>query len=158
MRRWPVSLWLAVLTLALSPTWVSAHAINVECTRRGNKVELEAYYDDDTPAIKAKVLVLNAKVEVVLSGITDAKGRWRFTTPVAGKYEVRVDAGAGHRANTTIHIAEDSASRETGETVSEGPTHAEFTGTPWLKVLIGLVIIGGCGGAFVLASYLRRIH
>ena len=146
---------LAVLVLASQPTSAFAHNVGVDCTLRGDKVEVETFYDDDTPAIKAKISVVNAKDEVVAAGVTDANGRWSFAAPIPGKYEVRADAGAGHRAKTTINIPGASAAPTAG-TVNEGRKRAEITGFPWLNVLLGLTIIGGCGAAFLIASYRRR--
>ena len=81
-----------------------AHAVGVSCTIRGAQVEVEAYYDDDSPAIKAMVQVLNAKNEVIATGDTDEKGRWVFAKPGPGKYVIRLDAGAGHRAKATFTV------------------------------------------------------
>jgi hypothetical protein len=148
MRR----LHLSILLVLGLPSSVFAHAVNLECTLRGSTVYLEAFYDDDTPAIKAKVQVLNAKEEVVASGLTDEKGQWTFATPPAGKYEVRLDAGAGHRAKSSIQVP----SAPVQETISDGPTRSEFTRIPWLSVLLGLAIIGGGCGAFWLVSFIKR--
>ena len=90
---------LGCLTLLLSaglPAPVFAHAVGVDCTVRGDKVEVEGFFDDDSPAQKAKVRVVNAKGELIADGITDEKGRWSFRTPAPGKYQVELDAGAGH--------------------------------------------------------------
>ena len=143
---------LAIALLALVPAGVMAHAVHVVGTLRTGKVEVETFYDDDTPAIKAKVEVLNAREEIVVSGVTDDKGRWTFDTPPPGKYEVRLDAGAGHRAKCTITVPGIAQT----QTEPEGPTREEITRTPWLKVAIGFVVIGGCAGAFLIATLIRK--
>jgi hypothetical protein len=143
--------YLATLCLILTPALGHAHAIGVDCKLRAGKIEVEAFYDDDSPAGKAKVRVVNAKEEIIASGVTDAKGLWSFAAPASGKYEVRVDAGAGHRAKKAIEVPADPE-----VIASEGPTRAEFTSTPWLKMLIGVAVIGGLGGAFLLMTAFRR--
>lgn len=145
--------FLAGLILTLVPAVAQAHALGIDCKLRDGKVKVEAFYDDDSPAQNAKVQVVNAKEEVVASGTTDAQGLWSFLTPAPGRYEVRVDAGAGHRAKKAIDIP---APTTQGDTISEGTTRAEFTRIPWLKVLIGLAVIGSLGGAFLLASLIRE--
>ena len=120
-----------------------------------------AYYDDDSPAQKAKVDVVDAKDAVIVTGITDHKGQWSFATPPPGKYEVRVDGGAGHRAKRSLTIpgpmsAEATSAPVAEVTISEGANRAEFTGIPWLKIAIGLVVIGSCTGVFLLVSFFRK--
>jgi len=159
MSRWPVIAFFPVLVLIAVPTDAFAHALGVACTLRGDKVEVEVFYDDDTPAQKAKVQVLNANAEVVADGVTDEQGRWTFATPAAGKYEVRADAGAGHRAKksmTVPGVPPSSVPKSDPAIISEGPTRAEFTGFPWLQVLIGVGVLGGVAGACALASKRRK--
>jgi hypothetical protein len=124
------------------------------------KVEVEGFYDDNTPAIKADVQVVNAAAGVIVAqGTTDAAGKWFFATPPPGTYEVRVNAGAGHRAKTTLVVPASTttaAPSPDGTAVNDGPKRADLTRTPWLKILIGLVIIGGCSVAFLIASLLRK--
>ena len=163
MRNLLVSSGLAWCSLLLGSACADAHAVGVDCFLRGDKVEVEAYYDDDTPARKARVEIVSARADVLVAGMTDDNGRWSCAAPAPGQYEVRIDAGAGHRAKSTITIpgrTESPApgtSPEAQETrISNEPSRAEFTEVPWLKAAIGLVVIGGCAGAFLLASFLRR--
>jgi hypothetical protein len=126
----------------------------VDCKLKNGKVLVEAFYDDDTPAAKAKVQIVNAKDEVIASDVTDGEGRWSFTAPAPGKYEVRVDAGAGHRATTSITIP--GAAAPAQATSISTTTRGEFTGVPWLKLTIGFVTIGALFGGYLLASALRK--
>jgi hypothetical protein len=161
MRRFLAIGVFAFLVLAFAPACAFAHALGVDCTLRGAEVEVEAFYDDDAPAQMAKVQVVNALDEIIASGVTDAKGRWTFAAPPPGKYEVRVDAGAGHRAKKTINVTGVEPNTPTEEQappmpISDGPTRAEFTRFPWVQVLIGVVVLGGLGGAFAIATVLRK--
>jgi hypothetical protein len=144
--------------LAIAPTSAFAHALGVDCVLRNGKVVVEAFYDDDSPAQKSKVQVVNAKDEEIANGVTDEKGTWSFAAPPPGAYEVRVDAGAGHRAKKAINVPAPEPSDEPppAVTISTGPSRAEFTRFPWLKVLIGVVVLGGVGAAFAVATVLRK--
>ncbi len=147
----------AAVLLAVAPTSVFAHAVGVDCTLKAGKVEVEAFYDDDSPAQQAKVQVVNAQDEIIASGVTDAKGKWTFAAPPPGAYEVRLDAGAGHRAKRTIHVpAVESIDKPPAVKITEGRTRAEFTRFPWIQVLIGVMVLGGVGGAFAISTVLRK--
>jgi len=164
---------LALLLTTLVPASALAHALRIARPKLvGDKVVIEAYFADGTEAAKAKVEVLNAEKKVIASGDTDDKGRWRFPAPAPGKYMVEVNAGAGHRAGHPFNmpdLAEHSNAAENpptpgtpatppakGDSISEGPGKEESTSAPWLKIAIGLTVIGACGGAFVLAMRLKR--
>jgi len=144
----------SILLLGLFAADASAHAVGVDWTLRQGKIEVEVFYDDDSAVQRAKVELVNAMDEVVESAVTNKQGRCVLRRPAAGKYEVRVDAGAGHRAKKKIDVpaSTDPAPSE----VSVSPARADFTRFPWEKVLIGFVGIGAMGGAFLLGSMIRR--
>jgi nickel transport protein len=145
-----VRVGLAVLGLLALAGPARAHALGAECKVVGGRVEVEAYYDDDTPARDAKVSVRDAAQKVIVEGRTDERGCWSFPQPAAGKYEVVVDAGAGHRATVKVTVTGDPPAGPP-QVVSDGPTREEFTRTPWLKVAIGLAAIAVLAGAFWLS-------
>ena len=160
MRPIQSCLLLTFLTITFAPSAARAHALGVEAKLKDGKVAIEAYYDDDSPAIKAKVQVLQGKDNVVATGITDDKGRWTFDAPPAGKYQVIVDAGAGHKAETTLTIPAaaltDVATSPAAPSISAGPSREEFTRIPWLKIGLGLAAIAILAGAYLLSSLLRK--
>ena len=150
-----------------------AHALSGQCKLVGNSVELEAYFDDDSPAADAKVRVLDGAKTAITEGRTDAKGRWSFPRPAMGKYVVVIDAGAGHRTEIAVTIPAGDAAASSADddcccceepssssspspslTVSDGPDRATFTGYLWLKLGIGLAVIGGLAAAFVISRRL----
>jgi nickel transport protein len=135
-----------VLTLTLGlvlavPAACLAHALGVQCKPEGDRILVEAYYDDNTPARRARVKVEDERGQTVLEGLTDEEGRFRFPRPAAGEYVVIVDDGAGHRAKVSLN--------------GRGPTREEFTETPWLKAVIGLLAILGFAGALWVARRKR---
>jgi nickel transport protein len=130
----------------------------VEAKLKGDRVAVEAFFDDDTPAADAKVAVTTEDGRMIAEGKADAKGMWSFLAPPAGKYKVTVNAGGGHVAKTTITIPTRPAAMPTPPTpddtapvsgaepemvVSDGPTRAETTGWQrWLMAVVGVALIG----------------
>src|SRR6266571_8807784 len=92
-----VPLLLAFLTLAMVPPSAQAHAVGLEWRFRDDRVVIDVFYDDDSPAVRARVRVLDGDKEIA-TGLTDEKGGWSFARPAPGRYTIDVDAGAGHRA------------------------------------------------------------
>ncbi len=119
----------------------SAHGLGVQCRPRGDQIEVEAYFSDDTPAEHASVRVTDFAGNLITEGTTDAHGRWRFTKPPAGRYFVTVDAGAGHVTRVAL----------SRQLASEGPSREEFTSFPWLKLTIGVAAILLFGFGFFFA-------
>jgi hypothetical protein len=158
------------IAFLLTPVVALGHGLLVNWKLAGPKVEVQVFYDDNSDAAKAKVQVLNAKEEVVASGVTDDKGKWSFATPAPGMYVVHADAGAGHRAKKQLDLSgaipvppKEKATPESkppapqsSSTVSDGASREELTRTPWLKIVIGLTVIGACSGAFVIAMKVRK--
>src|SRR5947209_14726965 len=101
---WP----LGCLLVLVAPLRSAAHGLGAECKVNGSRVELEAYYDDNTPARDARVYVEDAEHQLLAAGRTDADGRWSFARPGAGAYRVIVDAGAGHRKELKFTLAVDA--------------------------------------------------
>ena len=146
------------LLVALMPASVHAHGIGVECKAEGDQVYLEAFFDDDTPVAKARLRVFDMNEKVIAEGKTDEQGKWTFPRPTPGSYEVLVDAGAGHRRRIRIAIPDPAAPQpaETPVRVSEEPSREEATRVPWLRLLVGVLVIAGGSGLFLLVSMLRR--
>ena len=150
---------LSVLALLASGPRAFAHALGAECKIRGDRVVVEAYFSDNTSAQDARITVVDDANREVANGKTDAAGRWSFPVPVAGRYEVVVEAGMGHR--TTVSFTVDAAATNVSSTtadvpaiVTEAPTRAEFTRLPWERILGGLIAIAWAGAG--LRWWLRR--
>lgn len=156
MRRDICILGFALLVSVMATNVATAHALGVQAKLKDGKIHVEAYYDDDSPAIKTKIKIMNGKE--IASGVTDEKGLCTFDAPAPGKYEIHADAGAGHRASTTITVPGATPTTEPKKEtpISSGATREEFTGTPWLKIGIGMSAIGVLCVAFMLASMMRK--
>jgi len=124
-----------LLALLLLPTLALAHALNVECWVKGEKVEVKATFDDGTKPAQAAVSVVDEQGAAIAAGRTDKHGLWTLPTPGPGRYRVVVDAGAGHRAETLMSIGDVTGDPQL---VSTGPTEEEFLRTRWLQIGCGL--------------------
>lgn len=148
---------LLLAAVLLTTGTAEAHDLSFDCTRKGQRLEVFAYFDDGTPAQKARVRLLTADDEEKeqAAGWTDGKGRWETATPGPGTYVMIVDGGAGHRARQTLRIPSETGKAPTRtpktERVGEGPTREEFTSFPWVKMILGLGIIGLVALAFLAA-------
>lgn len=168
------SLSLAALFSLFIVRPVSAHALGADCTLRNGKVEIEAFFSDDTPARDAHVVVQDASQKIVIEGRTDANGCWSFPAPPAGTYQVIVNASAGHQTRVRLVIPQtpaivtasagnlpkqvtaDVETTSSSISVSEGPSRQEFTRFPWLRAAIGLAGIAGLAASARLL--LRRFR
>jgi hypothetical protein len=148
MRCWVIS----ILTLPMLAPMAWAHALGATCRLHGNRVEVEAYYDDDTCACDAVVTVLSSRKEKITEGRTDDNGRWSFAAPPPGKYQVVIDAGAGHRVTRQLIVP--GAGPSAQDAVLE-PTREEFTRFPWLKLSLGVGTIALMCAAFLVAKRLQ---
>ncbi len=142
-----------------------AHAVGAECRLLGDKVEVEAYFDDDSPARNAWVTVWDSSKKEIAAGRTDAKGQWGFPVPAPGTYQVAIDAGAGHRTTVRLRVPAENEPKDDplahpdappGDPtplVSDGLTREEFTRFPWEKIALGLGLVALAG---LLARGLAR--
>lgn len=128
-----------VFLLLLLPALALAHGLEMEARIIDEQVRIEAFFDDDSPASNAKITIEDSTKTMLKEGMTDDRGFWTIPKPKPGKYTVRVDAGDGHAAKTTITIPDD------GETAASEGTNREFL-TGWNRVImtgVGLALIAG---------------
>jgi hypothetical protein len=146
-----------LLVLLVAPP-VRAHALGVTATLRGDRIEVEAYYSDDTPARDARVTVRDHAGQVAAEGRTDDQGKWQFAAPRPGPYTVTVDAGAGHSKTAKVLVPAVLPPGPTGP-IDDGPSRAEFTRFPCERVALGLAIIAVlAGGWIVVRRGVRRMQ
>ncbi len=155
----------AVVALVALAAKADAHALYVECKLRGETVRVEAYFDDDTPAAEAKIVVRTKDGAEVARGATNDKGVFAFAKPAPGKYVVVADAGQGHRAEQAMTVPTAAALEKLGVydlnapevVVTPGPTRTERVRFPWLRVGLGLASIAGLAGALWLGLRKRGV-
>jgi hypothetical protein len=126
-----------LLLAAVSP--VLAHRLIVDPKIDGDRIRVEAYYEDDTPAQNALVTVFRGEQKVA-EGRTDDKGVWTCPKPAPATYTVQVK-DSGHAGSKVLVIPDPSA----GPSVvgGEPETREEKTRTPWGRIAVGLALIVG---------------
>lgn len=161
---------LACLLVVLFVGGTSAHEMGVECKIRGPKVIVEAFFEDDTPARDASVVVRNTEEKVVAEGKTDDSGRWNFPKPDPGSYRVFVNAGDGHRARMTLTVPGEATPESpippTVESICEGeccateaqPSATASTVGPWTAAGIGAGLLSLAFVGWGLSRFLRSTH
>ena len=104
------------------------------------EIRVEVYFDDDTPAQEARVVLLEGD-RIVASGKTDERGVWNCPKPAPGLYSIKVES-TGHAATESISI-EPSAidSRQSNEDSAQD--REAKTRTPWIRLVLGWGVIGG---------------
>jgi hypothetical protein len=142
-----------LINLALTDP-VLAHSLGAQCKHHEKRVDVEAYFDDDTPAGDARVSVRDSAKNTVVEGRTDAGGRWSFPTPAPGFYEVSVNAGAGHRVMVRLTIP----GKAGPPPPADGPSRPEFTSGKGLQTGLGLTAIGAFALAWLAARRRRSNH
>jgi nickel transport protein len=151
--RLPI-LVVALLFAPASPAF--AHRLMADFKIVGDQLRVEAFYQDDTPAQKAKVIVRSGDV-IVAQGQTDEKGVWTCAKPAAGSYTVRVES-AGHAATETLVIAESedgaNSSNAVGSDESGSMDRSTRTRTPWRNLTLGLGLVGGACAVWLVT---RRV-
>lgn len=111
MRR----LGICFLVLGLFMAWVSpavAHRVNIFAFVDGGEIQAECSFSRGNPVRDGKIEVLDAATNVVLlSGVTNAQGLFRFPVPPGTRDAghdllVRVNAGEGHQNEWRIPAAD----------------------------------------------------
>lgn len=145
----------ATLLLGASPA--AAHGLGASVKVKKDQVEVKTYYDDGTAARGAKVHVQDAAKKTIAEGKTDREGIFAFPLPKPGRYELIVNAGLGHLTKTDFTIRTSSEADKIGSAIdSNVPSEEEFTAFPWLKIIIGVTIIGGLCLALLIAVVTGR--
>lgn len=80
------------------------HGLFVKAAWQAGELRIEAFYDDDTPAIEAKITVADVQGTVLARGLTNDQGVWRVSWRQPGKLTIRCDTRDGHRASTTLEV------------------------------------------------------
>jgi hypothetical protein len=152
-----------VIVLAGWATPARAHNLLLDARVTGERLRVEAFYDDDTPAQQATITVENESGAVVATGKTDERGTWSCPRLAPGAYVLRARS-VDHAAKKALVVSDQSrdsaperaaasASAPRSPGASDGPTRAELTSTPWLKVALGCGLISIIFGVFWLSRH-----
>ncbi len=145
-------LCLVVLLMLWASPPVYAHNISAEFRLQEDKIEVVAFYDDESLAPGTKVTVTDTKENLIAQGRTNSEGIWHFPLPQPGQYQVKIDAGAGHARTIRVTVADSN----TGEIDSDSPTRQEIADSRWSQLFLGLGTIGIIALGMLIAVHLRR--
>jgi nickel transport protein len=151
--RLPLSAIVCSLSIA---TPAFAHKLIVDAAPNGDRLRVEAYYEDDTPADDAKVTVLQGET-VVAEGKTDDKGVWSCPLPPPGTYQVKV-LSVGHVGLKSVDVVGPPSvtSDPRFDQALNPEQRAENTKTPWNRLGLGVGLILGLALAWWLIR--RKSH
>lgn len=180
-----VRVGVALALLLALPAGARAHRLHAEARLDQGQVLLEVYFSDGTPAAGAEVTLRRVAPEagsegaeqVLARGQTDAGGRFRWSPPAPGTYELEVVEPGLHRARVEVTVAPGALSARAREDPAADPAHptsgapaavasagagsptagaAARGAVPWGGVVSGLVVIALLAG--LLAAVQRGMR
>ncbi len=117
------------------------HKLCAKIELQGDKLIVEAFYDNDIPAENAKVKLLQQQ-KTLAEATTDDKGLCTLTIPPAGDYLLDISAGGGHRTEVAFTIGAEAVA-------DAGDTKSGVSNKRWWGTTAGVLII-------VIATVLGR--
>lgn len=142
---------LCLLWAALGPEAAFAHGVNVFGSIEGEALCAKAFFAKGRPVTEGAMEVRDASGAVLLSGRTDAEGRWCAPAPrEQGTLTLIVHAGEGHRAEFAL--------AGPGEPVAT-PVTPDSLGPTWRDVVGGigwLIALCASGRLFLLGRKERK--
>ena len=131
------TLTISALLLLISSGPVFAHKMMITCRLEGDRLRLEAYYEDDTPAQDTRISITRDG-ETIAEGRTDERGVWIWLCPPAGEYLLKA-MSTGHTASETITVPDVSDHRPE---IDQGAEYRrDSVGVQWIKLGYGLLIL-----------------
>jgi len=122
IKRYFVSLLLVIGFIAAPQAL--AHKVNLFAYVEANEVYVEGYFVDGKAAQNSKVQVLGPSGELLVEGITDDQGQYRFSVPQHTDLKIVVNAGMGHQTDFLLS-ASDLSDVESVETATVKPSEVE---------------------------------
>ncbi len=90
--------------LAAPPAY--AHKVNLFAYAEAGEVYVEGYFVDGKAAQNSKVQVLGPAGDLLLEGITDGQGQYRFPVPQRTDLKIVVNAGMGHQTDFLLSASD----------------------------------------------------
>ena len=84
----------------------NAHRLHVFHHFESEEIRGQSYFQDGSPAIGAKVQLLDTKGSCIAETMTDDNGEFRLPLPPGGTYTLSVDAGWGHAVKDRVVVPE----------------------------------------------------
>ena len=83
-----------------------AHKVNLFAYVEADEIYVEGYFVDGKAAQNSKVQVLGPNGELLVEGITDDQGQYRFAVPQRTDLKIVVNAGMGHQTDFLLTAAD----------------------------------------------------
>ncbi len=150
----PMRWCLSMLILGLAPLPSRAHNLGADFKQVGERIEVEAFFSDNTPARQARVQILDGEKNILGTATTDNQGKCWLPAPNPGQYQLLVNAGDGHRKELmmtivgTLPVAPDADPATPGNSPLSFGGREEFTRFPWERVAVGCGVIALVGAAW----------
>ena len=143
--------FLCLLWATFAPEVAFAHGVNVFGSIEGGALCAKAFFAKGRPVMEGEMEVRDASGALLLSGRTDAEGRWCAPAPRApGTLTLIVHAGEGHRAEFSLSAPGESAAT---------PVTPDSVGPTWRDVVGGigwLIALCASGRLFLLNRKERK--
>ncbi len=104
IKRYFVSTLFVLSCLAAPQAF--AHKVNLFAYVEADEVYVEGYFVDGKAAQNSKVQVLGPNGGLLVEGITDDQGQYRFAVPQRTDLKIVVNAGMGHQTDFLLTAAE----------------------------------------------------
>ncbi len=107
-----------------------AHKLNLFAYVEGDAVSVEGYFPDGKKAKNSDVKVVDGGGKVLVDGVTDSEGQYRFKVPQKIDVTIIMNAGMGHQGEFAMSAAElgdgNVVASERGAVVNDtGMEHAD---------------------------------
>jgi nickel transport protein len=83
-----------------------AHKLNLFAYAEGDMVSVEGYFADGKKAQNSAVKVVDSGGALLVEGVTDDEGMYRFKTPQQGSINIILNAGMGHQGEFLMSATE----------------------------------------------------
>jgi hypothetical protein len=109
--RFSVLAIVAVCVAGFAATPADGHDLRARVTLQPDSTVVQAWFSDDSPAQEAKVNILEAGGNEILSGKTDDKGVCTLRKLGAGKYTAVIES-IGHRDAIEFEVSDSASTLE----------------------------------------------
>ena len=104
-----------VLVMVVMIVWYGgatlAHKVNLFAYAEGGKIYTESYFPDGKPVEGGKVMVYDSQDNLIVEGVTDNDGLFRFDIPKIDDFNIVIDATMGHKNSFKLKKAEVEAGK-----------------------------------------------
>lgn len=108
-----------LLVCTVLSTEALAHKVNLFVYAEGDEVYVEGYFVDGKKAQNSKVQVFSSDGALLLEGVTDDEGQYRFPVPQKTDLKIIMNAGMGHQSEYVLSASELGSPAEDSQASTE---------------------------------------